>query len=542
MLPPDLLRLLKVFRPARFWFGLGIVMAVFSFLISLVLTAAALLYFAAGVTAAVIILRAIAPLRTLSRYAERLVTHNATFHALAALRLWFFRQVAPLAPARLGFSRSGDMLNRITSDIDALDGFYLRLIVPAAGALIALMTFITFGLKLTPQLVLLVICWGGLLFLLLRGVIKSGSQASGAGVERLADLRTHVVDGIDGLGELMANEAGHLQQVRIAESTRALVQQQLTVSRATLHTTALMGLFASGTMVLLLMTGLTLPQETSWRILLMLAVVMALTEALGAALPGWLASGRLAKAARRLLAITDQTPLTDEPAAPLPLPEKLSLRFENVGLSYGRPRPALDHLSFTLEAGERVILTGPSGAGKSSILGLILGFWTPETGRILVGDIDLALLSRNTLRRKIGYLSQRTQLLSGTVRANLLLANPGASEEQIWAALQAAEIDTVIKSLPEGLDTWTGEAGILLSGGQARRLAIAQLILRQADIWLLDEPTEGLDFDTARSVLSKLGQLAGPRSVVLITHQNELIEAFGPARPLKLAAGRIQET
>ncbi len=542
MLPPDLIRLLEVFRPTRFWFGFGIAMAVFSFLIGLVLTTAALLYFAAGVTTLLVVLRTIAPVRTLSRYAERLITHNATFHALASLRLWFFRGVAPLAPARLGFSRSGDLLNRVTSDIDALDGLYLRLIVPSAVALIALMTFITFGLKLTPPLVLLVSCWGGLLFLLLRTLIRNGSQASGEAVERLAELRTHVVDGIDGLGELMANEAGHLQQVRIAESTRSLVQQQLAVSRASLRTTALTGLFVSGTTVLLLMTGLTLPQETGWHILLMLAVVMAFTEALGAALPGWLAGGRFSHAARRLLALTDQPPPTGEPAIAQSLPEKLSLRFENVGLSYGRPRPALDHLSFTLEAGERMVLTGPSGAGKSSIFGLILGFWTPETGRVLVGGADLTLLSRNALRRKIGYLSQRTQLLSGTVRANLLLANPNASEEQIWAALRAAEVDTVVQSLPEGLETWIGEAGILLSGGQARRLAIAQLILRQADIWLLDEPTEGLDFDTARSVLNKLSQLAETRSVMLITHQRELIEAFGPARTLKLAAGQIQET
>lgn len=539
MLPPDLVRLLKILRPSWPWFAFGLGLAVLSFLIGLALSLSALLYFTLGFTSLVLVLRWIAPVRMFGRYCERLVTHSATFRALANLRLWFFRAVAPLAPSRLGLSRSGDLLSRITADIDALDGIFLRLIVPVAVLIFALAAFTMIGLRLMPDMVLLSACWGGLLALILRRVLKTGSQAGGLAVERLSALRTHVVDGIDGLGELIANEAGHTQHSLIAQGTRALVQQQLRVSRAALLGQALSGLFIGGTLAFMLFVGLTLPPEKNWNILLILASVMALGETLGGAIPGLLATGRLSSAAHRLFTLTDQTPAVSEPATPRPLPENLDLIFDNITLSYGRPHPALKNLSLTIAAQERVVLTGPSGAGKSSLIGLILGFYAPEAGRLLIGGVDAMELNRDALRQRLGYLSQRTQLLSGTVRANLRLANPRATEAEMWRALSDAEIDSVVKALPLGLDTWVGESGILLSGGQARRIAIAQLLLRPADIWLLDEPTEGLDFETAQAILNKISLLAGSRSVILITHQNDLIDAFGPARRLKLSEGQI---
>lgn len=542
MLPPDLRRLLRAFNPPRFWFALGVVLALISALLGLLLTLSAFLYMAAGMTMLGVVLRSLAPLRTLARYAERLATHSATFRALANLRLWFFRAVAPLAPGKLGFNRSGDLLSRMTSDIDALDGVFLRLIVPVGVALLMVVALYTVSLDVLPHFTLLAACWISLLALVMRHTLHAGSIAQRRAGDELSVLRTHVVDGIDGLSELMANEAGHVQQARIAESTRHMVIEQLRANQAALRTTFLNGVMMGGTTLALLTAALLLPLNQPWQILLLLALLMAMNEALGAALPGLMQRGRMNSAAARLLALTDQTPNVAEPVAPLPLPETLSITFDEVVLTYGRPTPALDHLSFSMAAGERLVLTGPSGAGKSSLLGLLLGFYQPEGGRLLIGGIDSTAISADALRARIGYLSQRTQLISGTVRANLLLATPGASEDELWAALSAAEISDVVRALPEGLDTWVGEAGILLSGGQARRLAIAQLLLRKADLWLLDEPTEGLDSETATAILTRLGELAGARSVLLITHQTELVKAFGPARSLFLHNGKLADT
>ena len=526
-------KLLALFAPEAGWLVFGGAIAFLTLVLGMGLLGLSGVV-VAGITFSPVILRLLALSRTLSRYAERLSTHAAIFRALARLRLWFFAKAIPLAPARLGLGRGGDLLNRITADIDALDALYLRILLPLG--LLACTETVGLWLvgTLAPQLAL---AFGFALALLLLALVlfvyRRARKASADAVVQLGELRTHVVDGIEAMGELLANDAAPRQQADIARATSSLVRSQLTISRAAAKGTACVTI----TTTCLVLLALTLAPAS--HLVPLLFSVLILSELLAQLPQAFLSIGRLESAATRVFGIAERAPAVSEPATPLPLPESIAVRFENVSLSYDRPTPALSNISFSIAAGERVMVLGPSGSGKSSLAGLLLKFWPLQSGRITLGETDIASLAGDAVRSRIGYLSQRTLLLSGTVRDNLLLAAPAASEDSLWQALKDVELDDTIRALPQGLDTWTGEGGLLLSGGQARRLALAQIVLRNAPLWLLDEPTEGLDAPTAEAVCTTLARLSRTHTVIFITHQPDLAVPMNLTRILRLENGHL---
>jgi ABC-type multidrug transport system fused ATPase/permease subunit len=251
--------------------------------------------------------------------------------------------------------------------------------------------------------------------------------------------------------------------------------------------------------------------------------------------------GASRQAASRLFEVVDTRPAVVDPAVPLHRPAgSVELQFSNVSFHYpGTPVSALDGIDFSLEAGRRIAVVGPSGAGKSTLINLLLRFWLPRSGSIRWNGRDAAEYSQEDIRSLVAVISQRPFFFNDSLRNNLLLARPEATEEQLRDAARKAQIEEFIQGLPKGYETLIGERGMRLSGGERQRLAIARAVLKDAPLLLLDEPTANLDPLTERLILDHLYGLLEGRSLLLITHR--LIGLDRMDEILVLDRGRIVE-
>jgi ATP-binding cassette subfamily C protein CydC len=266
-------------------------------------------------------------------------------------------------------------------------------------------------------------------------------------------------------------------------------------------------------------------------------VAVAAFEAVAGLTAAGTGAGHASAAAARVLEAAEAAAPVPDPAHPAAPREAGSLRFEAVGFRWVADRaPVFDGLTLDIPAGHRVALLGPSGAGKSTLAALALKVAAPQSGRVLLGGVDVATLRGEDVRARIGWLSQATHLFDDTIRNNLLLARPDADEAALWAALEAAQIADFVRTLPDGLDAWLGEGAARVSGGQGRRLALARALLSPAAILILDEPTTGLDADTERDFMVVLNEVAEGRTVVLIAHRLTGVERLD--RIWRLSGGR----
>jgi ATP-binding cassette subfamily C protein CydC len=268
-----------------------------------------------------------------------------------------------------------------------------------------------------------------------------------------------------------------------------------------------------------------------------LFLATAAAEALGVMPRAGAALAAAGASARRLFEAADSTPPVPEPAEPASPPAGHAIRVEGVHFTWSPDRPPVfDGLDLEVPEGARIALLGPSGAGKSTLSALLLKLAAPQVGRITLGGVDIAALAADDVRARIACLTQDARLFDDSIEANLRLARPEAEEAALWRALDAAGIGDLVRTLPEGLATRCGEAGVRFSGGQARRLALARALLSQAPVLILDEPAAGLDADTERAFLETLGEATAGRSVILIVHR--LIGVERPTRILRLVGGR----
>lgn len=546
-------RLYAIYRPHLGWLLLGTLLALITLLANVGLLALSGWFITsmavAGVAGASInyftpaaIIRGLAMVRTAGRYGERVITHEATFRLIADLRVWFYRGVEPLAPAALSRYRSGELLNHLQKDIDRLDAVYLRIAMPILVALISILLFTLFVASYDPYLAML-----HLGFLLTAGLFLPlwvDRLARGSGREQVrltGELRTCTVDAVQGMAELMACEADQRQADLFQRSNADLLRQQDRLQAIQSLAEAGQGLLAHLALWCILLIGIPLVQGTvlSPPDLAMLALFTLASFEAVAPLPTALGLlGETGEAARRLFRIVDTPPAVSEPAHPRLPPEQGDIRFQDVSLDYGDGRPALQGIDLELPAGSRTLLLGASGSGKTSIVNLLLRFWDPVAGSIQFGAIDLREFDSEHWRSRVTLVSQHTQLISGTLRDNLCLAAPDASESELLAACKQARILEFVESLPAGLDTWLGETGSKVSGGQARRIAIARALLKPSPILLLDEPSEGLDRQTEQQLLSSLEPLMEGRTVLLITHRP--LPLSGIDQTLRLEQGRLR--
>ncbi len=451
-------------------------------------------------------IRLLAILRTGSRYLERLVTHDATLAILAALREKLFRSWARPSAANTLLKRPARLLFRLTADIDALDSLYLRVVVPVGAALaIALVAGIALGLMnpVFGLVVAIVLLAAGLCIPLAAARRSKKSMRQRAkGTEA---LRARTVDLVAGQTELLM--AGRLadQKLALARADGYIAASDRRLNRIEIVTGAGFGivhasLLAGG----LVAVGLLMRSETIGAPVAALGmlVILGAMEPFSALRRGAMELGRTVLAAKRVAPqLTDEA----EPAAPQRPANGRAVQLKSVSVRHeGAERDALKNITLDIAAGERVAIVGTSGAGKSTLFSLLAGEIQATQGSVAVLPTRL--------------LTQRTELFQDSLRDNLRLARADAGDHELMDALDAAGLGTFIRELPAGLDAMLGEGGLGLSGGQARRLALARLFLTDAPLWLLDEPTEGLDSATAEDVLERLKARAGSRTLLIATH------------------------
>lgn len=490
------------------------------------------------------VIRACAILRTAGRYGERLLTHEATFRLLAELRSWFYNRLEPLAPTQLAEYHSGDLLSRIRADIDTLDSFYLRLLLPVSVALLASLIFILYLAWFNPRLALvegLMLALAGIIlpYLIGRAVGSAGQRIT----ESSAALRSNLVSDLQGMSELLIDGAGERHAQRLVQLSTAIATEQRHMARLSGLSQGAIGLCTNLAMWLITLTVIpmiSLGELPPVQLAMLALFTLASFEAVAPLPQAFQSLDAILAAARRIRRIAEQAPLLQEPQQQIRLSSRPSIQLQRVSLRYpAQAKEALHEIDLALPPGRRLALVGPSGSGKSSLLNLLLKFHPPSHGVILIDGQALARISGEAIRERISVVPQQSHLFNTTIRDNLLLAKPDASQDAIEQACRIAAIHDFIQSQPEGYTTQVGETGVRLSGGQLRRVAIARAILKDAPILVLDEPTEGLDPQTAQRVLDNILAWLGERSLLLITHRFQGLAEMHEI--LVLESGRISE-
>ncbi|WP_111748459.1 thiol reductant ABC exporter subunit CydC [Salinisphaera orenii] len=536
----DVLRLLRLFAPYTRWMAAGILLSTGVILANVALLALAGWFITAmaiaGLGAGTInyftpaaAIRGLAIIRTVGRYGERLLTHEATLRLLARLRVWFFENLEPLAPARLQYFRGGDLLSRIRADIDTLDNFYLRVIAPTVAAVVGVALMVAFLALYDVGLALIDLA--GLVF---AGVVlpliaqRVGRQPGTEAVDRRSALRAGVADTVRGLGELQVYQAMARQTDHLNELSQRLIGPQRRQAAIDAASDALTGLATRLTLWVAVIVAVPLVAQsrlTGPDLAMVAFFVLASFDAVSALPLAYQALGEVRAAARRLFNVVDMPPAVIDPAEDDMTPSRFDLQLTDLRMRYDDAAAwALDGVDLSVAAGERVAVVGATGSGKTSLFNVLLRFWDYQAGGCTIGGRPLAGFRAETVRGWCAVVGQRSHLFNTTIRANLRLAGPDASDAELATALRQACVHDEIMALPDGLDTRVGEAGARVSGGQARRIAIARALLKDAPILLLDEPTEGLDAGSEQTVLQALdGLLSSGKTTLVITHRPQVL-------------------
>ncbi|QLZ60640.1 MULTISPECIES: cysteine/glutathione ABC transporter ATP-binding protein/permease CydC [Citrobacter] len=467
--------------------------------------------------------------RTAGRYFERLVSHDATFRVLQHLRIYTFSKLLPLSPAGLARYGQGELLNRIVADVDTLDHLYLRVISPLVGAFVVIMV-VTLGLSVLD--LTLAITLGGIMLLtlfILPPLFYQAGKRTGQNLTHLrGQYRQQLTSWLQGQAELTIFGASVRYRAQMEATELQWHEAQRRQSELTALSQALMLLIgALAVIVMLWMASGGVGGNTQPGALIALFVFCALAafEALAPVTGAFQHLGQVIASALRITELTEQKPEVTFPDAGSTVSGPITLTLRDVCFSYpGQAQNALDTLSLQAKPGEHVAILGRTGCGKSTLLQLLTRAWNPQHGEILFNDRPISTLSESTLRQSISVVPQRVHLFSATLRDNLLLAAPQASDDALSEILCRVGLEKLLED--DGLNAWLGEGGRQLSGGELRRLAIARAVLHDAPLMLLDEPTEGLDATTESQMLELISDVMRDKTVLMVTHRLRGLSRF----------------
>ncbi|WP_172564138.1 heme ABC transporter ATP-binding protein/permease CydC [Vibrio navarrensis] len=530
----DLVPYLKLYK--KHWFGLslGMLLAFLTLCASIgLLTLSGWFLSAAGIAGLTIaretfnymlpgaFVRGFAMGRTAGRWGERVVSHNATFKLLTDLRIFFFSKLAPLIPGRVSNLRDADLLNRLVADIDSMDHVYLRLISPMvvgtlgiAGLTAVLCWFdMTLGLTLGAILLALLLCWPVLFY-------KLGKRNGAELTQHRAQLRIATLDWLQGYSELTLFGAETRYRTAIGEAQQRLMRNQYFNAHFSGLAQALLMLANGWTLVLMLWlaadgVGGNPPDPM---IVLVAFATMASVELLMPIAGAFQHLGQTLSSARRLNEVILSEPEVRFPTEPVAHSGEFSIAYNNVSFRYpDSEKMALQNVNLFIPAGSRIAIVGQTGSGKSTLLQLLNRYWDVQSGSIEIAGQPLTQWNESQLRQTLSVVSQRVDILNGSLRDNLLMASPQASDETISQVLNEVGLGNLLDH--DGLNAWLGDGGRQLSGGEKRRIGIARALLHDAPILLLDEPTEGLDKQTEQQIMQLFANHFAGKTVVFITHR-----------------------
>lgn len=539
----DLIRLLKLWRPAWPWLLGAVLVSLLTTLANLTLMATAGWFVTAmavaGATGSAInyftpssIIRFTAIVRTGGRWFDRVIGHEATFRLLAATRTALFRRLEAIAPAGLDDLRSSDVGARLKLDVDRLELVFLRLIAPLLVALIV------------GAIVVLVIAWRGdgtlamaIAMILIIGALllplllaRSSRNEADREAALASQIQSRTIEHLDGLATLLITGDDRRSIDQLAQLLAERLKSERQVVNRSALAQALLG--AASDVAVMVVLGLGAAAVASARLAgpdltLLLLLVLSCFEAFAPIPAAAFGFGATASALRRLFALWDRAPLVEDPAKPAALPPGHELIADHVSFSYpGRSAAALADVNLALPEGSARRLGGASGAGKSTLISLLVRALDPERGEIRLGGVPIKQLALADVRSRIAVVPQRPHVFAATIADNLRAFAPKASDDELWQALATAGLKDAVANMPDQLNTYVGHGGAQLSGGEARRLAVARGLLRSdAKILVLDEPTEGLDDTGAAALLSGIANTRDGRSLLLVSHREGLSSA-----------------
>ena len=471
--------------------------------------------------------------RTVMRYFEKIVTHDATFRILSKLRVQVFEKIIPLSPAVLNRYRNSDLLNRLVSDVDTLDSLYLRLLAPfftAAFVIIAMtigLSFVNIPLALGLGLFLLI-----LLMIIPTVFYRLGQDFGEQLIQARATYRTQFLEFIQAQAELLLFNAEDKLKENMSATEKTWQEDQAKEAKLSGFSTALV-LFLNG----LLISGMlwfasnadfgTDEYRTAYIALFTFAALAAfeIIMPLGAA---FLHIGQVIAAAERVTEIIEQKPLVEFNGNEEFETKVRLISAKDLSFSYpGQETLVLKNLTLDLEQSQKIAILGKTGSGKSSLLQLLVRNYDANQGKLLLAEKPISAYSEETLRRQICFLTQRVHVFSDTLRQNLQFASADKiSDEKMIEVLHQVGLSKLLEQEGKGLNLWLGDGGRPLSGGEQRRLGLARILLNNAPILLLDEPTEGLDRETERQILRLILQHAENKTLIMVTHRLSSIEQF----------------
>jgi thiol reductant ABC exporter CydC subunit len=543
-------RLVTLARVSRTRFGLSIALGALAlgFGVALMTTAGYLISRAAerpeilSLTVAIVAVRLFGIARPLARYFERIASHDLALRSLGRVRRRFYERIEPLAPAQLEGYRRGELLGRMVGDVDALQALYLRGLGPPLVALLTGAACVGVAAVFLPAAAAVLaagLLVGGLVMPVLALALgrAAGRRQSAARAELTAEL----VELLRGAPELVAfgRERETLARVRAVDGE--LVRLGRRDALVAGLTDSLSLLVAGVTTVAVLAVAVAAHDAGALDRVLVATLALLALSSFDVVAPLPATARELAAtvtAGRRVLELTDCEPAVRDPVEPLPPPPtRAPIALEGVTARYapGEP-PVLRGADLRLEPGQRIALVGSSGAGKTTVTNLLLRFLDPEAGRVTIAGHDLREYRQEDVRKTFALAGQDSHLFDTTIRANLRVAGPGASDTELEDALRRAGIDLWVASLRDGLDTLVGEEGMQLSGGERQRLVLARALLVDAPVLVLDEPTAHLDAATAERLMEDVLEAAADRTVLLITHRTEGLEHMDEIVELRAGA------
>lgn len=527
-------RLLAIGRPIRKYIAISTIASVLGALSHMGLMGFGALWllaaagFCNGTIAYAALTIACAVLIAVCRYLEGLFSHLGAYGILAKMRVHLFDAIDRISPAYMIGRETGDIMNIAVADIETLEYFFAHTIGPMFTVILLPVTTIALAWFVNPLYALVLIP----IYVMISVVLPLGALIAGRSIgmryrEQLGNLKSKILESVYSIRDIQIFGAGNrkMNDVMQANSRVNKAALGLTLHRQTIASFPSFFIYLARILILvcagyLASKGIDNPVGT-------IAISFAATASLSSSFSLTFVVTSLLEAygaAERIFKIEDTLPETKEPVHPVTCGEIQTIEFKNVSFAYpGTERMILEHFNYVIHKGDQIGIAGESGAGKSTLLRLLLRFYAPSEGQILINGIPLEQISFSELHKRIAFLEQDTYLFDMTIRENIGIAKPGASIEEIKDAAKQAGIAEFIDTLPEGYDTDMGQMSARLSGGERQRIGIARILLRNPDICLMDEPSSALDALHEKELLHTLQTAYAGKTLLLISHRSSTL-------------------